>query len=46
MYKVEQNRPVEPDTKVLDVNVFGVIFCKPLHCYELEPKVVGLLTLY
>lgn len=44
MYKVEQNHPVEPDTKVLDVNIFGVVYCKPIYPYELEPKGVGLLT--
>lgn len=43
MYKVEQNRPVEPDTKVLDVNILGVVYCKPIYSRELEPKGAGLL---
>lgn len=45
MYRVEQNLPVEPDTKVLDVNVFGVVYCKPIYSYELESKRVGLLII-
>lgn len=46
LYKVEQDRPVEPDTKVVDVNVFGVVYCTPIYSRESELKGVGLLIFY
>jgi NAD(P)-dependent dehydrogenase (short-subunit alcohol dehydrogenase family) len=46
MYRLEQNHPVEPDRKVLDVNVFGVMCCKSLPSHGPEQKLTRLLVLY